>query len=61
MKDWQPTAWSPRTRLLYVPHNHLCMDYQGIEANYVAGTPYVGASVQMYSAADRSPGPPLQP
>ena len=50
MKDWQPVAWSPRTQLLYIPHNHLCMDYQGTEANYIAGTPYVGASVQMYSA-----------
>jgi PQQ-dependent dehydrogenase (methanol/ethanol family) len=50
MKDWQPVAWSPRTRLLYIPHNHLCMDYEGTEANYIAGTPYVGASVRMYSA-----------
>ena len=50
MKDWQPAAWSPRTRLLYVPHNHLCMDYEGVEANYIAGTPYVGASVRMYAA-----------
>jgi PQQ-dependent dehydrogenase (methanol/ethanol family) len=50
MKDWQPSAWSPRTRLLYIPHNHLCMDYQGTEVNYVAGTPYVGANVRMYSA-----------
>jgi PQQ-dependent dehydrogenase (methanol/ethanol family) len=54
MKDWQPTAWSPRTRILYIPHNHLCMDYQGTEANYIAGTPYVGASVRMYSAAGRN-------
>jgi lanthanide-dependent methanol dehydrogenase len=50
MKDWQPSAWSPRTRILYLPHNHLCMDYQGVEANYVAGTPYVGANVRMYAA-----------
>ncbi|HET6837820.1 MAG TPA: PQQ-dependent dehydrogenase, methanol/ethanol family, partial [Gemmatimonadales bacterium] len=34
MKDWQPAAWSPHTQLLYIPHNHLCMDYQGTEANY---------------------------
>lgn len=53
MKDWQPAAWSPRTQLLYLPHNHLCMDYEGIEANYVAGTPYVGADVRMYSAEGR--------
>ena len=53
MKDWQPASWSPRTQLLYVPHNHLCMDYQGTEANYIAGTPYVGANVRMYSAESR--------
>jgi lanthanide-dependent methanol dehydrogenase len=50
MKDWQPSAWSPRTRVLYIPHNHLCMDYEGVEANYIAGTPYVGANVIMYAA-----------
>jgi lanthanide-dependent methanol dehydrogenase len=50
MKDWQPSAWSPRTRLLYIPMNHLCMDYEGVEVNYVAGTPYVGANVVMYPA-----------
>jgi lanthanide-dependent methanol dehydrogenase len=50
MKDWQPSAWSPRTQILYIPHNHLCMDYEGVEANYVAGTPYVGANVTMHAA-----------
>ena len=49
MKDWQPSAFSPRTGLLYVPHNNLCMDYAGGEANYIAGTPYVGAEVRMYA------------
>lgn len=48
-KDWQPTAWSPRTKLLYVPHQHLCMDFKTAEAGYIAGTPYVGASVDMYA------------
>jgi lanthanide-dependent methanol dehydrogenase len=50
-KDWQPTAYSPRTGFLYIPANNLCMDYEGLEANYIAGTPYVGANVRMY------PGP----
>jgi lanthanide-dependent methanol dehydrogenase len=50
MKDWQPSAYSHRTRLLYIPHNHMCMDYEGVEVNYIAGTPYVGASVVMYAA-----------
>jgi lanthanide-dependent methanol dehydrogenase len=50
MKDWQPSAYSPRTGLLYIPKNHLCMDYEGTEASYIAGTPYVGANVVMYGA-----------
>jgi alcohol dehydrogenase (cytochrome c) len=48
-KDWQPTAWSPRTRLLYVPHQHLCMNFKTSEVGYIAGTPYVGATVDMYA------------
>jgi PQQ-dependent dehydrogenase (methanol/ethanol family) len=48
-KDWQPAAYSPRTGLLYVPHNNLCMDWQSVEANYIAGTPYVGAVVTFYA------------
>ena len=48
-KDWQPSAYSPRTGLLYVPHNNLCMDFEGLEANYIAGTPYVGANVRYYA------------
>ncbi|HEY1638995.1 MAG TPA: PQQ-dependent dehydrogenase, methanol/ethanol family [Rhizomicrobium sp.] len=47
-KDWQPTAYSPVTRLLYIPHQHLCMDFKTSEVGYIAGTPYVGATVDMY-------------
>jgi PQQ-dependent dehydrogenase (methanol/ethanol family) len=49
MKDWQPSSWSPRTRYVYLPHNNLCMDYEGMETGYIAGTPYVGAQVKMYA------------
>jgi PQQ-dependent dehydrogenase (methanol/ethanol family) len=48
-KDWNPSAFSPRTGLLYVPHINLCMDEGNIEANYIAGTPYLGAEVKMYA------------
>ena len=48
-KDWQPTAWSPRTKLLYVPHQHLCMDFTASDVAYLAGTPYVGAKVHMHA------------
>ncbi|HEX6693694.1 MAG TPA: methanol/ethanol family PQQ-dependent dehydrogenase [Longimicrobiales bacterium] len=47
-KDWQPSAFSPRTKLLYLPHNNLCMDFEAVEANYIAGTPYIGANVRYY-------------
>jgi PQQ-dependent dehydrogenase (methanol/ethanol family) len=46
-KDWQPSAWSPRTRLLYVPHQNLCQDVLTFQTSYIAGTPYVGAEVKM--------------
>jgi PQQ-dependent dehydrogenase (methanol/ethanol family) len=46
-KDWNPSAFSPRTGLLYLPHINLCMDVEATEANYIAGTPYVGMEVRM--------------
>jgi PQQ-dependent dehydrogenase (methanol/ethanol family) len=48
-KDWQPSAYSPRTGYVYVPHNNLCMDFEGVEANYISGTPFVGANVRYYA------------
>jgi PQQ-dependent dehydrogenase (methanol/ethanol family) len=47
-KDFIPSAFSPRTGLVYIPAHNTCMDYEGIEANYIAGTPYLGADVKMY-------------
>ena len=51
-KEFVPSAFSPRTGLLYIPAHNTCMDYEGIQASYIAGTPYLGASVKMY----RGPG-----
>ena len=48
-KDWNPSAFSPRTGLIYVPHLNLCMDEGHMEANYIAGTPYLGADARMYA------------
>jgi alcohol dehydrogenase (cytochrome c) len=50
-KDWNPSAFSPRTGLLYIPHANLCMDWESLSVSYIAGTPYVGAEVRM------KPGP----
>jgi PQQ-dependent dehydrogenase (methanol/ethanol family) len=48
-KDEPPGAFSPSTGWFYFANTNLCMDYEGVEANYIAGTPYVGASVKMYA------------
>lgn len=48
-KDFQPSSYSPQTGLLYMPHQNLCMDYEGTEANYIAGTPYVGVNTKFYA------------
>ncbi|MDB5856970.1 MAG: PQQ-dependent dehydrogenase, methanol/ethanol family [Ramlibacter sp.] len=50
-KDWQPAAFSPRTRLLYIPHQNLCQDAVTYQTSYIAGTPFVGVDLKMY------PGP----
>jgi alcohol dehydrogenase (cytochrome c)/methanol dehydrogenase (cytochrome c) subunit 1 len=47
-KDQQPGAYSPRTGLVYVGTNNMCMNYEGVEVKYTAGAPYVGANVLMF-------------
>jgi lanthanide-dependent methanol dehydrogenase len=47
-KDQQPAAFSPKSKLFYVPTNHVCMDYEPFKVSYTAGQPYVGATLSMY-------------
>ena len=47
-KDEQPAAFNPKNNLFYVPTNHVCMDYEPFKVDYVAGQPYVGATLSMY-------------
>jgi PQQ-dependent dehydrogenase (methanol/ethanol family) len=49
-KDQQPAAFHPKTKLFYVPTNHVCMDYEPFAVEYVAGQPYVGATLSMFPA-----------
>jgi PQQ-dependent dehydrogenase (methanol/ethanol family) len=55
-KDQQPAAFSPDTKLFYVPTNHVCMDYEPFQVEYVAGQPYVGATLSMYPAPNSHGG-----
>ena len=50
-KDQQPAAFDPSSNLFLVPTNHVCMDYEPFDVDYVSGQPYVGATLSMY------PGP----
>jgi len=55
-KDQQPTAFSPDTGLMYVPTNHVCMDYEPFRVSYTAGQPYVGATLSMFPAPNSHGG-----
>jgi len=59
-KNWQPSAYSVRTGLLYIPHNNLCMDLEIEPANYIAGTPYLGAEAR-FTAGPGDTGAHLRP
>jgi len=49
-KDQQPAAFNPKNGMFYVPTNHVCMDYEPFKVDYVAGQPYVGATLSMFPA-----------
>jgi alcohol dehydrogenase (cytochrome c) len=53
-KDEQPSAFSPKTGLFYVPTNHVCMDYEPFRVSYTPGQPYVGATLSMYPPEGQS-------
>jgi PQQ-dependent dehydrogenase (methanol/ethanol family) len=47
-KNQQPAAFSPLTKLFYVPTSNMCMDYSVARVAYIAGTPYLGATTPYY-------------
>jgi PQQ-dependent dehydrogenase (methanol/ethanol family) len=51
MKTFQPSAYSPVSKLFYVPANNLCMDLEPGTAVFSAGRPYLGATIRL------TPGP----
>jgi len=51
-KDQQPASYSPKTGLIYSPLNHVCMTYEPVESKYVAGQPWVGATLTMFAGPD---------
>ena len=44
-KNWPPIAFSPKTRMIYIPANeNLCASIVGREIEYMAGSPFTGAT-----------------
>ncbi|HEX8946253.1 MAG TPA: PQQ-dependent dehydrogenase, methanol/ethanol family [Gemmatimonadaceae bacterium] len=43
-KDEEPSAYSPRTGLVYVPAINVCMNKGEHQVQYIAGTPYMGSN-----------------
>ena len=49
-KDWPPAAFSPRTRMLYVPANdNVCATLGGVEEEYRAGRTFMGADTETFT------------
>jgi alcohol dehydrogenase (cytochrome c) len=51
VKDWEPAAFSPGTKLFYVPAINFCESLQPLLAQYIAGAPFMGADLNF------APGP----
>jgi alcohol dehydrogenase (cytochrome c) len=48
-KDWEPSAFSPRTGLIYAAVFNICMDLTDHKVSYIAGAPYDGMDLQTHS------------
>ena len=46
-KNWQPMSYSAQTGLVYIPTMNLCMDLEGIQADYKRGTFYLGVNFDL--------------
>jgi alcohol dehydrogenase (cytochrome c) len=50
-KNWPPIAFSPKTRMIYIPANeNLCDAIIGRQVTYTAGRPYTGATSRLFLA-----------
>jgi alcohol dehydrogenase (cytochrome c) len=52
-KNWPPIAFSPRTRMIYIPANeNLCATIVGRDIKYSAGAAFIGATSALTLGAD---------
>jgi len=53
-KDWQPSAFSPRTGLIYAGIFNICMDLTNHRVSYIAGTPYDGMEIATHATPGKN-------
>ena len=46
-KNWMPMSYSAQTGLVYIPTMNLCMDLEGIQADYKRGAFYLGVNFDL--------------
>lgn len=56
VKDWEPAAYSPRTKLFYVPTLNFCENFEPLKALYVAGAPFMGADLAVLPGPNGAAG-----
>jgi lanthanide-dependent methanol dehydrogenase len=55
-KNMQPSAWHPERGIIVSGINRICMNYEPYEVEYVAGQPYVGATLTMMPSPEDAGG-----
>ncbi len=53
-KNWQPMAYSPKTKLAYIPANHLGMSFAASEVEYQRGYFFLGSEWEIFQ--ENEPG-----
>jgi alcohol dehydrogenase (cytochrome c) len=46
-KNWMPMSYDPQTGLVYIPTMNLCMDMEGIDAEYKRGAFFLGVNFDL--------------
>lgn len=49
-KNWMPMSWDAKNGLVYIPTINLCMDMEGIQADYKRGQFYLGVNFDLAKA-----------
>ena len=59
-KNWPPAAFSPRTRLLYVPANdNMCATLGGVAEEYRAGRMFMGVDMESFNLVPNEEAPSI--